>query len=83
MNSLVKQLKLRKMDVRFGTWNVRGLNRVGLLMTAVKEISKYKLDLVGIQEIRWDRGRPNQQANIYFSMGMGMRIMNYIQISFT
>jgi hypothetical protein len=25
-------------------------------MTVTKEISKYKLDLVGIQEVRWDRG---------------------------
>jgi hypothetical protein len=25
-------------------------------MTLLKEISKYKLDLVGVQEIRWDRG---------------------------
>jgi hypothetical protein len=25
-------------------------------MTVVKEISKYKLDLLGVQEVRWDRG---------------------------
>jgi hypothetical protein len=24
-------------------------------MTVVKEVSKYKLDLVGVQEVRWDR----------------------------
>jgi hypothetical protein len=28
---------------------------IGLLITVVKEISKYKLDLVGVQEVRWDR----------------------------
>jgi hypothetical protein len=25
-------------------------------MTVASEISKYKLDLVGVQEVRWDRG---------------------------
>jgi hypothetical protein len=30
--------------------------REGSLMTAVKEISKYKLELVEIQEVKWDRG---------------------------
>jgi hypothetical protein len=29
-------------------------------MTVAKEISKYKLDLVGIQEVRWDRGGTDQ-----------------------
>jgi hypothetical protein len=41
--------------MRFGTWNVRILYRAGSLVTVAKEISKYKLDLVGVQEVRWDR----------------------------
>jgi exonuclease III len=44
------------MDMRFGTWNVRSLYRAGSLMTVVRELSKCKLDLVGVQEVRWDRG---------------------------
>jgi hypothetical protein len=52
LNSLEKRPKLRKMDVRFVTWTVRSLYRAGSLMTDAKEISKYKLDLVGIQEVR-------------------------------
>jgi hypothetical protein len=44
------------MDMRFGTWNVRSLYRAGSFMTVVKEVSKYKLDLVGVQEVRWYRG---------------------------
>jgi mRNA deadenylase 3'-5' endonuclease subunit Ccr4 len=39
------------MDMRFGTWNVRSKNRA-----VAEEISKYKLDLVGVQEVRWDGG---------------------------
>jgi hypothetical protein len=41
-DSLDKQPKLRKMDTRFRTWNVRSLYRAGSLVTAAKEISKYK-----------------------------------------
>jgi exonuclease III len=42
------------MDMRFSTWNVRSLYKAGSLRTVVEEISKYKLDLVGVQEDRWD-----------------------------
>jgi hypothetical protein len=28
----------------------------GSLMAVAEEISKYKLDLVGVQEVRWDGG---------------------------
>jgi hypothetical protein len=44
------------MYVRFGTWNVRSLYRLGSLMTVAREIARCKLDLVGVQEVRWDKG---------------------------
>jgi hypothetical protein len=56
MDSVDKRPKLRKLDMGVCTWNVRRLCRVGSLMAAAKEISKYKLDLVGVQEVRWERG---------------------------
>jgi hypothetical protein len=43
-----------KMDMRFGTWNVRSLYRAGSLRAVAEEILKYKLDLTEIQEVRWD-----------------------------
>ena len=33
----------------FGTWNVRSLYRAGTLTAAVRELARYKLDLVGVQ----------------------------------
>jgi hypothetical protein len=42
--------------MRFGTWDVRSLYRGGSLTAAAGEIAKYKLDLVGMQEVRWDKG---------------------------
>jgi len=35
-------------DMKFGTWNVRSLNKSGSLTTAVRELARYKLDLVGM-----------------------------------
>jgi len=42
--------------MRFGTWNVRSLYRTGSLTPAGRELARYKLDLVGAQEFRWDKG---------------------------
>jgi len=40
--------------MRFGTWDVRGLYRPGSFTAAARELARYKLDLVGVQEVRWD-----------------------------
>jgi exonuclease III len=42
--------------MRFGTWNVRSLYRAGSLTAASRELASYKLDLVGRQEVRLDKG---------------------------
>jgi hypothetical protein len=42
------------MDMRFGIWNVRSLCRVDAIKSVVGELEKYKLDLVGVQEVRWE-----------------------------
>jgi hypothetical protein len=53
---LDKRPKRKKMDVRFGTWNVRRLYRAGSLRRVTEDISKYKLDLVEVYEVRWEGG---------------------------
>jgi hypothetical protein len=40
--------------MRFGTWDIRRLCRVGAIKSVVGELEKYKLDLVGVQEVRWE-----------------------------
>jgi hypothetical protein len=57
--------------MRFGTWNVRSLYRAGLLVTVAKQISKYKVNLVGVQEVDGTEVALNQQANIHFFSGKG------------
>jgi hypothetical protein len=68
MDSLDKQPKLRKMEMRFGTWNVRRLYRAGLFMTRVKERSEYMLDFVGV---RWDRVGTESAGEYTFVYGKG------------
>jgi hypothetical protein len=43
-----KRPKLRNMDMRFGTLNARSLYRAGSLMTVFRELTRYKLVLVGV-----------------------------------
>jgi hypothetical protein len=40
------------MAMRFGCWSIRGLYRPGSFITVAIEISKYKLDIVRVQEGR-------------------------------
>jgi hypothetical protein len=40
--------------MRFGISNVRRLCRVGAIKSVVGELEKYKVDLVGLQEVRWE-----------------------------
>jgi hypothetical protein len=42
--------------MRSGTWTVRSLYRSGSLKTVSRQLAEYKLDLVGVQEVRWDKG---------------------------
>jgi len=54
--------------MRFGTWNVRSLNKSGSLTTVARELTIYKLDLVGVQGVRWDTGAHIDLDIIIFPM---------------
>jgi hypothetical protein len=43
------------MDIRFGTM-LKSLYKAGSLKTAACELVKYNLDLVAVEETRWDEG---------------------------
>jgi hypothetical protein len=59
------------MDMRFGTWNIRSLYRVGSLMTVSRELSTYSLDLVAVQEVRWEGSGTVPAVEYKFSYGKG------------
>ena len=52
--------------MKLGTWNVRSLYRAGSLKAAARELGRYKLDVVGVQEVRWDKGDKEKGIMIFF-----------------
>jgi hypothetical protein len=50
------------MDIKFGTWNVRSLNKAGSLTAAARELARRKLDLVGV---KYGKGKE------YYQLGTG------------
>ena len=61
---------------RFGTWNMSSLYRSSLLRTVSRELERYKLDLVGVQEVRWDKGDMVRAGDYNFFCGKEMKIIN-------
>jgi exonuclease III len=59
------------MDMRFGTWNVRSLYRSDSLKTVSGELTEYKLHLVGVQEVRWDKGGTEPAGDYTFFYANG------------
>jgi len=50
----------------FGTWNVRSLYRSGSLATAARELARYTLHLVGVQEARLHKGGTEKAGYYYY-----------------
>jgi exonuclease III len=57
--------------MRFGTWNIRSLYRAGSLKSVARELGKYKLELVGVQEIRWEEEDTERAEDYTFFCGEG------------
>jgi len=55
--------------MRFGTWNVRSLYMACSFTAAARELARYKLDLVGVQEVRWDRAGSARAGDYNFFYG--------------
>jgi len=57
--------------MRFGTWNVRSLYRAGSLKAVTRVLARYKLDLMGVQEVRWDKRGTVIAGDYNFFYGQG------------
>jgi len=64
--------KGKERDIRIGTWNARSLYRSGSLMTYSRELVKYKLDLMFLQEVKWDQGGTVRPGDYIFYYGKGI-----------
>jgi hypothetical protein len=60
-----------KRNMRFCIWNVRTLYRSGSLTTVARELARYELDLVDIQEVGWDKGGTVKAGDYIFFYGKG------------
>ena len=54
-------------EMKLGTWSVRSLYRAGSLKAA----ARYQLDVVGVQEVRWDEGGIVRAGDYDFFYGEG------------
>jgi len=58
--------------LRIGTWNIRTLFKPGALKIIIDEITKYNLQIVALQEIRWpDKGSIKHKETTIFYSGCG------------
>jgi hypothetical protein len=69
MDALDKRPKRQNIDMKFDTYNIKCLYRVGTLMT----------DIMGVQEVRWEGNGAHQQENTHFCVEGGMTTMNWVQ----
>jgi hypothetical protein len=52
-------------------WNIRSLYWGSFLMTVFRELPRYRLYLVGMQEVRWDDNGTAPAGKYTFSYGKG------------
>jgi len=63
--------RITQRETKIGTWNVRSLCRAGSLKAAARELVRYKLDVVGMLEVRWDKGGSVTAGDYDFFCGKG------------
>jgi exonuclease III len=60
----------RQKGTKIGTWNV-SFYRAGSFEVAARKLGRYKLDVVGMQEVRWDKGGTVRVGDYDFFYGKG------------
>jgi uncharacterized UBP type Zn finger protein len=54
----------------------------GSLTTLARELARYKLDLMGVQEVWWYKGDTVRAGDYIFFMEKEMKIINWQQVFF-
>jgi len=52
--------------MKVGMWNDRSFYRAGSIKAAARELARYILDVVGVQEVRWDKGGTVREGDYVF-----------------
>jgi hypothetical protein len=64
---------------QYWTWDIWSMYRAGSLMTVSREPSRCRLDLMGVQEVRWEGSGTAPVGEYTFCMERGIRTMNWVQ----
>jgi len=76
---LVRSQQL-KTDMTFGTWNVRSHYRSGSVTAAARELARNKLDLLDVQEVRWNKGGTVRGGDFNYFYVKKEKIINLEQV---
>jgi hypothetical protein len=57
--------------MKFCTYNIRSFYRPGSFTTTARELTRRKLDIVGAQEVRWDKVGTIRAGDYNFFYGKG------------
>jgi hypothetical protein len=69
-----KQTPKRNKDLVTATWNVRTMWKPGKMRESANEMLKYKIDIIALQEIRWqEQGRIDKPEYIVMYSGPNSR----------
>ena len=63
--------RVSQRGMKIGTWNVWNFYRAGSFKAAARELGRYKLDVVMVQEVRWDKGGCVTAGDYDFFYGKG------------
>jgi hypothetical protein len=64
-------------DMKFGKWSVGACIGQGHLTTVARELTRYKLDLVGVQKVRCDTAGIVREGNCIMFMEKEMININW------
>ena len=75
----VLKRKLLRQNLKIGSWNVRTLRQTGKLKELCDEAFRYKLDIVGAQEVRWgDQGKLKTTGGMSFIYSGRVHVHMYL-----
>jgi hypothetical protein len=81
-----EELRQWEMEMIFEIWNIRSLYWVGSLITIAYQLTKHNVDIVAIQEVRWDKLGSVPAEDFYFcgngnaNHHLGIRFLTYIYV---
>ena len=67
----VSRCRQRKRDFFLGTWSIKSLYSAGSVTATARELARYKLDLVGMLEVRGDKRGTVRARDYNFLYGKG------------